>query len=91
MFGAIDGMLLDVLAAVARKDYDDQRRRQTQGQARAKAAGLYRGRKEDTAGNEEIASMLKAGTSWSTIQATTGCGRATVAKIAKRLELSRAA
>jgi hypothetical protein len=28
MFEAINGMLLDMLAAVARKDYDDGRRRQ---------------------------------------------------------------
>ena len=28
MFGAINAMMLDVLAAVARKDYDDRRRRQ---------------------------------------------------------------
>src|SRR3954447_24598343 len=34
MFEAINGMLLDMLAAVARKDYDDRRRRQTQGQAK---------------------------------------------------------
>ena len=44
MFGAVNGMLLDVLAAVARKDYDDRRRRQGQGQAKAKTEGLYRGR-----------------------------------------------
>ena len=37
MFEAINGMLLDMLAAVARKDYDDRRRRQAQGQAKAKA------------------------------------------------------
>lgn len=30
MFEAINGMLLDMLAAVARKDYDDRRRRQAQ-------------------------------------------------------------
>jgi hypothetical protein len=34
MCEAINGMLLDMLAAVARKDYDDRRRRQAQGQAR---------------------------------------------------------
>ena len=34
MFEAINGMLLDMLAAVARKDYDDHRRRQAQGQAK---------------------------------------------------------
>src|SRR3712207_1315654 len=39
MFDAMNGMLLDVLAAVARKDYEDRRRRQSQGQAKAKEAG----------------------------------------------------
>src|SRR5215213_2230359 len=90
MFDAINGMMLDVLAAVARKDYEDRRRRQAQGQAKAKAAGRYRGRKENIARNGGIASMLKAGSSWSQIQAATGCSRATVAKIAKRgVALSR--
>ena len=84
MFGAINGMLLDVLAAVARKDYDDRRRRQAQGQANAKVAGTYKGRVEDKARNDGIAAMLRAGSSYSQIQAATGCGRATVAKIAKR-------
>ena len=58
-------MLLDMLAAVARKDYDDRRRRQAQGQAKAKADGRYKGRIEDVARNAGIASMLKAGQSWS--------------------------
>ncbi len=61
MFGAINAMLLDVLAAVARKDYDDRRRRQAQGQAKAKAEGVYRGRQEDVARNAGIAAMLRAG------------------------------
>jgi CIC family chloride channel protein len=39
MFEAINGMLLDMLAAVARKDYVDRRHRQAQGQAKAKAEG----------------------------------------------------
>jgi uncharacterized protein YerC len=29
--------------------------------------------------------MLKAGASWSNIQAATGCSRATIAKLAKRV------
>src|SRR5271166_3278798 len=49
MFAAINAMLLDMLAAVARKDYEDRRRHQAQGQARAKAERKYRGRPEDTA------------------------------------------
>jgi DNA invertase Pin-like site-specific DNA recombinase len=81
-------MMLDMLAAVARKDYEDRRRRQVQGQAKAKAAGLYKGRKENTARNDGIASMLRACSSWSQIQAATGCSRATIAKIAKRAEVA---
>jgi len=84
MFDAINGMMLDMLAAVARKDYDDRRRRQTQGQLKARLAGLYTGRRENVARNEGIASMLRTGSSWSQIQAATGCSRATIAKIAKR-------
>lgn len=84
MFNAINSMMLDVLAAVARKDYEDRRRRQAQGQARAKAEGRYRGRIENVKRNAGIASMLNAGLSWSQIQNATGASRATVAKIAKR-------
>jgi DNA invertase Pin-like site-specific DNA recombinase len=85
MFEAINCMLLDMLAAVARKDYDDRRRRQAQGQARAKEEGKYKGRPEDTKRNAGIASMLKAKQSWNSIQSVTGCSRATIAKIAKQL------
>jgi DNA invertase Pin-like site-specific DNA recombinase len=84
MFEAINGMLLDMLAAVARKDYDDRRRRQAQGRAKAKAEGLYNGHQEDVERNAGIGQMIAAGQSWSSIQAATGCSRATIAKIAKR-------
>lgn len=84
VFQAINGMLLDVLAAVARKDYDDRRRRQAQGQARAKAQGLYTGRREDKARNDGIAAMLRAGQTWNQVMAATGCSRSTVQRIAKR-------
>jgi DNA invertase Pin-like site-specific DNA recombinase len=84
MFAAVNAMMLDVLAAVARKDYEDRRRRQAQGQAKAKAEGKYKGRPEDAARNAGIAAMLRAGESWSAIQAATSCSRATVAKIAAR-------
>ncbi|MET4788266.1 DNA invertase Pin-like site-specific DNA recombinase [Bradyrhizobium japonicum] len=84
MFEAINAMLLDMLAAVARKDYDDRRRRQAQGQAKAKAEGRYKGRPEDTDRNAGISRLLASGVSWSAIQDATGCSRATIAKIAKR-------
>jgi DNA invertase Pin-like site-specific DNA recombinase len=84
MFAAVNAMMLDVLAAVARKDYEDRRRRQAQGQAKAKAEGRYKGRPEDAKRNSAIAAMLAKGLSWSEVQSATGCSRATIAKIAKR-------
>jgi DNA invertase Pin-like site-specific DNA recombinase len=84
MFEAINGMLLDMLAAISRKDYADRRRRQMQGQERARAEGKYRGRPENKKRNVKIANMLAAGASYSAVQAATGCSRATVAKLAKR-------
>lgn len=54
---AVNSMMLDVLAAAARKDYKD-RRRQAGRTARAKAAGVYKGRPENKARNAAIAAML---------------------------------
>lgn len=50
-----------MLAAVARKDYDDRRCRVAEGQAKAKEAGLCEGRPEDTTRN---AGALAMGMSW---------------------------
>lgn len=47
MLKAVNGMMLDMLAAIARKDYEDRRRRQKEGIMKAKAAGKYRGRRAD--------------------------------------------
>jgi DNA invertase Pin-like site-specific DNA recombinase len=80
MFDAINGML----AAIGRKDYEDRRRRQMQGQEKAKAEGKYIGRPENTRRNAKIGGMLAKGASYSDVQDATGCSRATVAKIAKR-------
>jgi DNA invertase Pin-like site-specific DNA recombinase len=89
MFEAINSMMLDVLAAVARKDYEDRRRRQAEGIAKAKKAGAYRGRKEDVGRNEAIVALLQRGISWSTVMKSTGAARGTVAKLAKRLVAER--
>jgi DNA invertase Pin-like site-specific DNA recombinase len=84
MFEAINGMLLDMLAAVARKDYDDRRRRQATGIKKAKAEGRYSGRPEDTERNARIAQALRDGVSWTTIQRAEECSRATIYKVFKR-------
>jgi len=89
MFAAVNAMMLDVLAAVARKDYDDRRRRQAEGVSRARTAGLYKGRVENTARNAAIARSLKDGQSWREIMIGTGCSRTLLAKIARRLKNER--
>lgn len=83
MLDAINGMMLDMLAAIARKDYEDRRRRQAQGIAKAKEEGLYRGRPEDTERNAAIRKMLDSGMSWNSIVAATGCSRSTLSRLAK--------
>ncbi|MER9221920.1 recombinase family protein [Mesorhizobium sp. M0644] len=85
MFEALNGMLLDMLAAIGRKDYEDRRRRQAQGIATAKAGGRYKGRPEDAERNAAIVKMLANGQSWSSIVAATGASRSTLSKLAKRV------
>jgi DNA invertase Pin-like site-specific DNA recombinase len=84
MMEALNSMMLDMLAAIARKDYTDRRRRQQQGIEKLKAAGGYKGRKEDMKRNEAITSMLQRGDSWNSIVAATGCSRSTLSRLLKR-------
>ena len=86
MFAAVNNMMLDVLAAVARKDYEDRRRRQAQGTDRAKAAGLYKGRPENKARNTAIAAMLRDGRTWREVMDATACSRTLLAKIARDMK-----
>lgn len=90
IFQAINAMMLDVLAAIARKDYEDRRRRQQQGIATAKAAGGYRGRPEDTKRNDAIMAMLKRGQTWESIRNATKCSNSTIARLAKRVKAPEA-
>ena len=85
MLAVVNGMLLDMLVAIARKDYVDRRRRQAQGTAKAKAAGRYKGRPEDRQRNNGIAAMLLAASPWQQIEGAFGCSRSTIAKVKKRL------
>ena len=80
---AINDMLLDMLAAIARKDYEDRRNRQMQGIARAKSEGKYKGRRKDIEKRKIIASLLKAGHSYSEIQVMAKCSRQLIAEVIK--------
>lgn len=54
MLRAINGMMLDMLAAIARKDYQDRRRRQVEGIVKAKDKGKFKGRQPDLALHNNI-------------------------------------
>lgn len=83
MLGAINEMLLDMLAAIARRDYDQRRERQQQGITKARAAGKYRGRKIDVERYNAINRLLASGSSWSVVQRTVGCSRSTISSAVK--------
>ncbi|WP_316153440.1 recombinase family protein [Cupriavidus sp. BIC8F] len=86
MMDALNAMMLDMLAAIARKDYTDRRRRQAQGIAKLKAEGGYKGRKPDVQRNAAIMNMLRRGDSWNTIIAATGCSRSTLSRLAQQVK-----
>jgi len=81
MLSAINAMMLDMLAAVARKDYEDRRRRQADGVQKAKANGKYKGRPEDKKLRETILALLKSGHSYRKIHKMTGASNVTIAKV----------
>jgi DNA invertase Pin-like site-specific DNA recombinase len=79
---AMNAMLLDMLAAIARKDYD-RRRRTAQGIATAKQEGKYKGRPEDVERNAAILTMLDMGASWSDVCKATGASRSTLSRLTR--------
>ncbi|WP_049546243.1 recombinase family protein [Vibrio nigripulchritudo] len=86
MLAALNTMMLDTLAAVARKDYDTRRERQLQGVQKAKSKGLYKGRPRDQAKREAIMELLQDGKTYSRIQCIVGCSRHTIASVSKELK-----
>ena len=88
MLSALNSMMLDMLAAVARKDYEDRRRRQAQGVQRAKREGKYKGRPVNVKLHQKIEGLLKEKKSYSQIEALLGCSRHTISKVSKSLKQS---
>ncbi|WP_312269158.1 recombinase family protein [Pseudescherichia sp.] len=81
MFEALNSMMLDMLAAIARKDYTDRRRRQAEGISKAKAEGAYKGRPVNDKLHEQIRTWYEAGKSKSEIHRLTGAARTTINKV----------
>ncbi|MFV0931306.1 recombinase family protein [Pseudomonas jessenii] len=81
MISAVNGMLLDMLAVVARKDYEDRRRRQAEGIEKAKQEGTYKGRQVDTNLRKRITTLLNEGKSIRTVAGLLECSTTTVQKV----------
>lgn len=81
MIAAVNGMLLDILAVVARKDYEDRRRRQAQGIAKGKAEGVYKGRPANVELHGRISELLADGKSIRKVAELLQCSTTTVQKV----------
>lgn len=57
---AVNDMFIELFATFARQDYEQRRKRQAQGIAKAKQQGKYTGRKTNTKRYEKIIKLLKA-------------------------------
>jgi len=78
MIAAINGMLLDMLAVIARKDYEDRRTKQASGIKNARDAGVYKGRPVDEELRARISVLLKDGKSVRAIASLLKCSTTTV-------------
>lgn len=86
MLSALNSMLLDVLAAVARKDYEDRKRRQAEGIAKAKKAGKFKGRPTiDEEKRAKITQLLQADFSYNDIVKLLKCSKGMISQVKKEM------
>jgi DNA invertase Pin-like site-specific DNA recombinase len=81
---AVNAMLIDILATMARQDYETRRKRQAQG-IRAKQAGLYTGKEKDMEARETVREMLAQNVKPAHIMKAADISRATFYRIKKEL------
>jgi DNA invertase Pin-like site-specific DNA recombinase len=84
MLGAINNMMLDMMAAIARKDYEQRRARQAQGIEKAKIQGKYQGRPVDVSLHARVSELLAAGLGVRATALHANCSTTTVLKIRDR-------
>lgn len=81
MLAAINSMLVEMMAAIARKDYEQRRTRQAEGIAKAKAQGLYKGRVADHDLHQRVLELITAGLGIRATARHANCSTTTVLKI----------
>lgn len=84
MLGAINSMLVEMMAAIARKDYEQRRERQAQGIVKARASGKYQGRPIDEDLHKRVKELLAAGLGMRSAARHASCSTTTVLKIRDR-------
>lgn len=85
MLGAINSMLVEMMVAIARKDYEQRRERQAQGIEKAKAEGKYQGRPVDEDLHKRVKELLKAGLGVRATARHATCSTTTVLRIRDNL------
>lgn len=84
---AINNMIIDIMAAMANKDYEQRKERAAQGRKKAQEEGKLTGRKVKTETNAKVTKLLAEGkNSWNEIAKLCDVSRAQVAKLAKKLK-----
>lgn len=81
MLAAINSMLVEMMAAIARKDYEQRRERQAQGIKKAKASGKYQGRQIDEDLHKRVRELLAAGLGIRATARHASCSTTTVLKV----------
>ncbi|EIK94019.1 resolvase [Pseudomonas sp. M47T1] len=81
MLAAINSMLVEMMAAIARKDYEQRRERQAQGIEKAKAEGKYQGRPVDADLHKRVTELLAAGLGIRATARHAACSTTTVLRI----------
>jgi len=86
MLGAINNMMIEMMAAIARKDYQQRRERQAQGIAKAKNSGAYKGRPIDADLHKRVRELLAANLGIRATARHAGCSTTTVLKIRDQVQ-----
>lgn len=88
MLAAINNMMVEMMAAIARKEYQQRRERQAQGIAKAKQGGLYKGRPADQDLHKRVRELLAANFGIRAAARHAKCSTTTVLKIRDQLSRS---
>ena len=85
MLDAINGMMVEMMAAIARKDYEQRRVRQSMGIEKAKTAGKYKGRQADPKLRQRVIEALSMGKSIRQTAEFVGCAPSSVQRIKREV------